>query len=85
MAVYTDGQIIATVHDFKTHISKYIRMLERGEYRAVIVRRYEKQIGVFLTHHSHERWEERQKLLQELAADDFNAPEGAREQAAPDA
>lgn len=38
MAIYSDGQIVATMHDFKTNISKYVRMLERGEYRAVLVR-----------------------------------------------
>ena len=30
MGIETDGQLIVTIHDFKTHISKYIRMLERG-------------------------------------------------------
>ena len=41
--------IIANIHDFKSNISKYIRLLERGAYKAVIVRRYGKPVGAFVT------------------------------------
>ena len=61
MPIYTDGQIIATIHDFKTNISKYIRMLQKGDYRAVVVRRYNETVGVFITNHSHDRFEQREQ------------------------
>jgi|GEM_PF-5047167 len=41
--------IFASIHDFKTNISKYIRVLERRQRKAVIVKRYNKVVGVFLT------------------------------------
>ena len=59
MPIYTDEHILASVHDFKTNMSKYTRMLERGDYKAVKIHRYNALIGVFLTLHSHERFEER--------------------------
>ncbi len=31
MPHFTNEQIITKVHNFKTHISKYIKMLERGD------------------------------------------------------
>lgn len=30
MAIFANGQIIAPIYDFKSNISKYIRMLEQG-------------------------------------------------------
>ena len=59
MPVYTDEHILTSMHDFKTNMSKYTRMLERGDYKAVQVHRYNELIGVFLTLHSHERFERR--------------------------
>ena len=38
-----------TIHDFKTNITRYIRQLERGEYRAVVVKRYRRTVGIFMT------------------------------------
>ena len=38
-----------TIHDFKTNISRYIRKLERGEYRAIVVKRYRRTVGIFMT------------------------------------
>lgn len=61
MPIYSEGQIIATIHDFKTNIAKYIRMLQRGYYRAVVVRRYNETVGVFITNHSHDRFEQREQ------------------------
>jgi hypothetical protein len=49
MPDYSGDHIIANIHDFKSNISKYIRLLERGAYKAVIVRRYGKTVGAFVT------------------------------------
>ncbi len=38
----------ATMHKFKTHIAHYIRMLEAGLYKAVIVKRGTKPVGLFM-------------------------------------
>lgn len=70
MPHYTNEHIITTVHDFKTHISKYMRMLDRGDYRAVLVKRYTKTIGVFQTLGSIKNFEARQKAREEAAARD---------------
>ncbi len=65
MPIYSDKHIIASIHDFKTNISKYIRMLERGDYRAVQVCRYNDVVGVFITHNSQKLFEAREKERQE--------------------
>lgn len=65
MAIYTNEHIVATIHDFKSNISRYIRLLEQGKYRAVIVRRYDRTIGVFISNNSIERWEERRRIEKE--------------------
>ena len=49
MADYTEEYIYATIHDFKTNISRYIRLLDSGRYRAVVVKRYNKPVGMFLS------------------------------------
>ncbi len=66
MALYTEGVIYASLHDFKTNISKYTRMLERGEYRAVMVQRYRTTIGVYITNESQKRWAARQAKKSEI-------------------
>ncbi len=38
-----------TIHEFKTKISKYIRLLNAGKHRAVIVCRHKKPVGLFMT------------------------------------
>jgi len=38
----------ATMHQFKTHLSYYVRMMEKGLYKAVIVKRGKKPVGVFM-------------------------------------
>ena len=48
MSQADDEYIHATIHDFKTHFSRYLRMLEREEYRAVMVYRREKRVGIFI-------------------------------------
>jgi hypothetical protein len=37
----------ASIHDFKTHISRYISDLEQGLYKGVVVRRRAKPVGIF--------------------------------------
>ena len=37
-----------TMHDFKTNFSRYLRAIERGEFRGIIVKRYNKKIGAFI-------------------------------------
>ena len=58
MPDYTDNYIIATIHDFKTHISKYIKMLEKEHYRAVIVKRRYETVGIFIPYEPRKREEE---------------------------
>lgn len=48
MADYSDGYIYATIHDFKTNISRYMRMLQEGRYKGVKVKRYNRVAGIFL-------------------------------------
>lgn len=42
-----DSYIYTTIHDFKTNFSKYIRMLRKGPWKAVVVSRYKEDIGFF--------------------------------------
>ncbi len=35
---------VVSVHDFKTHLSNYIRLLRRGEAKGIVVRRYRRQL-----------------------------------------
>jgi len=52
MPIYTGDTIIATIHDFKTHLSKYIRLLNNGDYKAVRVRKYNEDVGIFMTYNT---------------------------------
>lgn len=38
----------ASIHEFKNNISRYIRALEAGRHKAVIVKRYDIPVGVFI-------------------------------------
>ncbi len=38
-----------TVHDFKTHFSRYAREVEQGRYRAVVVKRGRHPVGMFIS------------------------------------
>lgn len=49
MADYTNNYIYASVHEFKNNVSKYTSLLERGVYKAVLVRRYTTVVGVYMT------------------------------------
>ncbi len=41
----------ANIHEFKTHISKYIRLLELNIAKAVIVQRAGKPVGLFMPYY----------------------------------
>jgi len=41
--------VYASVHEFKNNISKYTRLMERGIYKAVLVRRHSEVVGVYMT------------------------------------
>ncbi|MCB9990950.1 MAG: hypothetical protein H6867_06175 [Rhodospirillales bacterium] len=47
---YFQEYVETTMHEFKTHISRYVRMMEAGLYKAVIVKRGTKPVGVFMLH-----------------------------------
>jgi hypothetical protein len=49
MPQFNKDHIIATVHEFKSNISRYTRLLERNGYTAVFVTRYERIVGVYMT------------------------------------
>lgn len=38
----------ANTHDFKTNIAKYIRQLELGLHKGIILKRYDKPVGIFM-------------------------------------
>lgn len=40
--------IHVTTHDFKTNLSRYLRMLERGDCRAIIVQRHATPVGMLV-------------------------------------
>lgn len=46
---YQDYQS-ATMHEFKTHLSHYVRMLEAGLIKGVEVKRGKKLVGFFMLH-----------------------------------
>lgn len=51
MASYIKNDLIfTTVHDFKTNLSKYMRLLEEGEYKGVIVKRRNEIVGYYAPH-----------------------------------
>lgn len=39
--------IHASMHDFKTNISRYVAALEAGHYQGIILKRRKKPLGVF--------------------------------------
>lgn len=45
---YLQEYVEVSMHQFKTHIAHYVRMLESGLYRAVIVKRRNKKVGIFM-------------------------------------
>ena len=48
MKIADEQYIHATIHEFKSNISKYIRLLEKEHYRAVILYRRDEKVGIFI-------------------------------------
>ncbi|MDB2682886.1 hypothetical protein N9Z27_01370 [Alphaproteobacteria bacterium] len=62
MATVRDGQIFVSTHEFKTSFSKLTAWLEEGRYRAVVVRRYNRDIGVYISNHSVKLYKDREAI-----------------------
>lgn len=39
-----------TSHDFKTHFSRYIRLLDSGAYAGIIVKQYKRPVAIILSY-----------------------------------
>ncbi len=37
-----------TIHEFKSNIARYIRALEEGRHKGIIVKRYDRPVGLFM-------------------------------------
>ena len=48
MKITDDQYIHTTIHDFKTHFSRYLAQLECEHYRAIVVYRRNQKVGVFV-------------------------------------
>lgn len=48
MPRYTDTHIYCNMHDFKTNLSRYLRELQSGRYKAVVLQRYGKEVAVLV-------------------------------------
>jgi len=48
MAQRKGDYIHTTIHDFKTNFSHYVRMIEQHRAQAIIVKRYNKEVGLFI-------------------------------------
>jgi len=60
--IYTEKTIRTGIHDFKTNISKYIRILDEGDYEQVILTSRGKPIGGFATYQGARVRAERAKM-----------------------
>lgn len=49
MPDHCGSYIYATTHEFKNDIARWTRLLERGVYKAVLVRRRSEVVGVYAT------------------------------------
>ena len=43
-----DSHREVTIHEFKNNIARYLRELDRGDYDALLVTRYNEPVGMFL-------------------------------------
>ncbi len=50
MPNHTPEYHTTTIHEFKSNIARYIRALEAGRYRGIIVKRYHEPVGAFILH-----------------------------------
>lgn len=55
MADSNGPYLYATIYEFKSKIAKYIRLLEGGRYRAVILKRYNKPVAFVMPYESRVR------------------------------
>ena len=65
--IYCDGFIHTGIHDFKTNISKYIRILNKGEQCQIIVTSRGKEIGGFFTFEGHKKYTKREQMKEKLS------------------
>lgn len=49
MADYCGAYVYVTTHEFKGDIARWTRLLQRGVYKTVLVRRRAEVVGVYLT------------------------------------
>lgn len=42
------GVLIVSTHDFKTNLSKYLRLLRKGEVEGIVVRRYRRHLAMMV-------------------------------------
>lgn len=47
--LYTDSKIYTGIHDFKTNISKYIRLLDSGAYESLVLTSRGRKVGMFVS------------------------------------
>ena len=62
-----NGYIHTTIHDFKTHLSRYLRLLEAGDYRGVMLWRGKRIVGYFLTDEGPKIWERKNGVRNDAA------------------
>ncbi len=66
-----DGKsIFCGMHDFKTNIARYIRMLDRNEYDNVVLHARNKPIGIFVSFEGNRIRREKAALDKENAGKD---------------
>lgn len=47
--LFTDSKIYTGIHDFKTNISQYIRLLDSGDYESLVLTSRGRKVGMFVT------------------------------------
>lgn len=74
-----NGYIYTSIHDFKTHMSRYIQLLEGGHYRGLMLKRGQKKVvGFFLSVEGSKIWES-QHAMRNTVADISAASNGTLE------
>ncbi len=49
MLIDKDGYLHTSMHELKTNLARYVRMLESGEARAIVLCRRKKPVGLFVS------------------------------------
>jgi hypothetical protein len=62
--IYTDKHIRTGIHDFKTHIARYIRELESGQYEQLLLTARGRVIGGFYSFEGQRVRAERARLAE---------------------